>query len=246
MMLLAVISHLAPWSFAASKNWQTDIAALLSVALIVALILKTRGKQEVLHDPDTLRMTVLPWFLVSLLLSAIYYLFFWSSHFYSRYSAPIVITAVPMLAIGFCKVRPALDERSCIALAAVLCFVFCIWDVGAFHRGRIYSSQVLSASYVHNWYPKARVGAFQSGVLGYYDPNVENLDGKLNQGALMAAQVHELPAFIDKEGIDVMIDWPSYLASLPKAYRSTEWQACPEPTYSNDSMCLLRRSTGKR
>jgi hypothetical protein len=96
---------------------------------------------------------------------------------------------------------------------------------------------------VHANFPDVHVGAFQSGVIGYFNPNVENLDGKLNAGALRAARTHTLGQFIDHEGINVLIDWPSYFdQQLPPGYLATEWQPCAKAPSNPQDICYIRRS----
>jgi len=96
---------------------------------------------------------------------------------------------------------------------------------------------------VHETFPEVHVGAFQSGVIGYFNPNVENLDGKLNAGALRAARTHTLGQFIDKEGINVLIDWPSYFdQQLTPEYLAAEWQPCAKAPPNPQDICYIRRS----
>jgi hypothetical protein len=101
---------------------------------------------------------------------------------------------------------------------------------------------LIAAGYIHENYPVERVGSFQSGAIGYFDPNVENLDGKLNQYALAATAANRIGDFIDSERIDVLVDRPAFLIGhLPEDYRNREWQACPRPTPASDIMCLIRK-----
>jgi hypothetical protein len=105
------------------------------------------------------------------------------------------------------------------------------------------SSQFISAGYVHQYYPNSHVGSFQSGTEGYFNRNVDNLDGKLNTEALRAAQAQHLPAYIDAAQINVLIDWPGYIHSLPESYLNHEWISCPYPMPTADNICLIRKAT---
>lgn len=239
LFALSLIAHAAPWSFAGSKNLPTTLVGLVSILFLVWLARSARGTRDLWDRSASFRASFLPWIAAFLLLSVVYLVFFWATHFYVRYFAPLAVFFIPLLAVALSELT--LVQRRVQFLVAALAVLFCVWDVAAFHTGKIYATQVLSASYVHNWYPDEHVGAFQSGTLGYYNPNVENLDGKLNQGALLATKVNQLPKFIDKEGIQVLIDWPYYIERLPEAYREREWEPCPHPTYSSDSICLIRK-----
>ena len=52
----------------------------------------------------------------------------------------------------------------------------------------------------------ARLGAFQSGTLGYLRDDVVNLDGKVNEGALRAQR--DLVGYCEAEGVEWVADWP--------------------------------------
>jgi hypothetical protein len=57
--------------------------------------------------------------------------------------------------------------------------------------------------------PSARVGAFQSGYVGYYsDTQVINLDGKVNHDAHEAMVDHRMWRYICEADLDYIVDWP--------------------------------------
>ena len=58
----------------------------------------------------------------------------------------------------------------------------------------------------------SRIGAFQSGTLGYFCANVVNLDGKNNPEALRAMITGTGLEFIKDQNIDFVVDWPSQIA----------------------------------
>jgi hypothetical protein len=59
---------------------------------------------------------------------------------------------------------------------------------------------------------QATIGAFQSGTLGYFCPNVVNLDGKNNPYVLQRLLKGETIDYIREERFDYIIDWPSQIA----------------------------------
>ena len=86
------------------------------------------------------------------------------------------------------------------------------------------------------------MGAFQSGVIGYFNANVVNLDGKMNPEALTAAASHALPAYLDRADIQYLVDWPSVIDdALPADYLRARWQPCPQQVPGDASICLARR-----
>jgi hypothetical protein len=196
--------------------------------------------RRVLRESCGFKATFLPWVVGIALLTATYVAFFWSAYFYVRYLSPTLVVAVPLLAIGLAEL-PFVQKNPLPTLTALM-FFFCLWDIPSLHTGHMGSSQFINAGYVHRFFPDARVGAFQSGTMGYFDPNVENLDGKLSYGALMAKREHREDRFVDSEQIDVLVDWSGLVYALPHSYLSREWQSCPEPMLFPDSVCLMRKS----
>ena len=128
---------------------------------------------------------------------------------------------------------------------ALLVFAFVVSDYFSLHTGHVGSSQYIAAGYVHQFYSGRRVGSFQSGTEGYFNRNVDNLDGKLNAAALRASREHNLSSYIDSANIDVLVDWPGYIHSLPSSYLNREWRACSHPMPTVDNICLVRKTHGR-
>lgn len=60
--------------------------------------------------------------------------------------------------------------------------------------------------------PTSKIGAFQSGTLGYFCRNIVNLDGKNNPHALEAMTQGRGLEFIKSQDIEFVVDWPSQIA----------------------------------
>lgn len=58
----------------------------------------------------------------------------------------------------------------------------------------------------------SKIGAFQSGTLGYFCKNVTNLDGKNNPHALNAMISRNGMEYIRIEELEYIVDWPSQIA----------------------------------
>lgn len=91
-----------------------------------------------------------------------------------------------------------------------------------------------------------KVGAFQSGALGYYccDHIVVNLDGVVNQKALRAMKENRMAAYLQEQGINWMVDWDWIIDAL-YVRRSgitnalAEWELVAR----QGSRCLYRRKS---
>jgi hypothetical protein len=235
----ALMAHLVPWSYAGSASPTTLGLALCGLFLLAILIYRAPTFRAALATP-ILHDTFLPWAVAIFALTLVYAGFFLSTFFYVRYFSPLLVVTLPMLALLFAE-KAFVQRRLSIILAALV-FLFAALDFTSLHRGRPGNPHFPAAAYVNANFPSARVGAFQSGVIGYFNPNVENLDGKLNAGALNAARTHTLDRFVDREQINVLIDWPSYLNELPPQYLAAQWQPCPLAPPNPQDVCLIRRT----
>ena len=176
-------------------------------------------------------------------LPVIYFTFFWAAHFYGRYTAPIVVLSLVICAAAGARLNP--PTRKALTLAAFAGFfavnAWAAWDTH--HRGGISDGHSVAAGYVAKHLPKdARVGAFQSGVVGFYNENVINLDGKVNVDALAAMRAKRVEEYIDAERIDYVIDWEGVIEGLmPRAMASGEWVRCPLTVGNKETICVMRK-----
>ena len=238
VMLSVVAGHVAPWTYG-GNNPLTAVVAVVSAAALLALFISPLGRRTRAESTVAWKTAEL-WAPGLLLLLVTYVVYFNSQHFYYRYAAPMFVVTLPLVAGMLAQI--AWVRRHLALAGTVLAATFAVWTYGSLHTEHLANGQTVAAGYIREYYPEAHVGAFQSGVMGYFDPNVENLDGKLNLGAWNAARHHRLPAFIDREGINVLIDWPSLIkANLPQSYLSAEWQSCPVPLTGTESICLVRK-----
>jgi hypothetical protein len=239
-MVVSVMAHLVPWSFAGSGNGWTGTLAEVCLVGIVIVFWRAAETRLAMRSFNGLSATVLPWLGSLCLMALVYMTFFASIHFYVRYLSPILAVWIPLLALGLSELRFVQRHRA--ILPVMLSMFFCLWAILSLHTGHVGSTQLVNAGYIRTNYPSARVGSFQSGVVGYFNPNVENLDGKLNEGALRAVQKHQLDTFVESEHISVLVDWRGYITNwLPTDYLSREWQACPQAMVTANDVCLLHR-----
>ncbi|HEY3886458.1 MAG TPA: hypothetical protein VGL62_14700, partial [Vicinamibacterales bacterium] len=128
---------------------------------------------------------------------------------YDRYTAPVVLVSVPVLAVLLAD-RVRTIPRSAVMAVGVAAIeaAFVIWAVHAPSR-KYYQAQIeLVARHVP---PQERVGAFQSGTLGYFRDGVVNLDGKVNPAALAARG--RLKEYTRAIGVNWIADFPVLVSS---------------------------------
>lgn len=238
-MAVAVAGQLMPWCYGVVSRTTIIVSAFSTLAAVWFVLARPDVRtqlRELLLSP-VCRL----WLFCLLSLVPIYLVLFNATHFYYRYVAPLAVLFIPACAILL--TQAGWLRRHMPMVTAILCGSFACWTIGALHTGHIGNSQTIAAGYIHRNFSQVHVGSFQSGVVGFFNPNVENLDGKLNQGALQATARHQLPAFIDSEHIDVLVDWRSVMnANLPQDYLQQEWEPCPIPLVGDgESICLVRK-----
>lgn len=173
-------------------------------------------------------------------LGASYVVFFNSEHFFARYMAPVSVLTIPVLAwaLAGVAVRPA--GRLLIVMLPAL---FVVTAAVTMHTGRIGNVHALTAGFIERDLPPgARIGAFQSGVIGYFNETVINLDGKVNAASLgMAGGGRE--AYIDRADIQYLVEWRGILlGGLDGAWLMAQWAPCPVQVPGGITVCLVRRS----
>lgn len=237
-MLEALINHITPWLYTGSRP-ALSIIGVLSLAAILLAIRFFRQREPV-PIRSNWRSAMTLWGVAVAPLPFIYVTFFWATHFYERYSAPLLVLLLPAaVAIGLRHLPDRYTKWVC-AVPLLLLTCFGAWTYLSLHRGTIGNTHAVTAGFVEERYPPPyRVGAFQSGVIGYFNPNVFNLDGKLDPEALAATESDRLDVYVDSLGINVLIDWPGYLRRLPANYLDTKWKPCPELPNNSITRCFL-------
>jgi hypothetical protein len=240
-MAESLLPNIAPWVFGFSgTNLVTTLFGCASFCFLLFLLYRAPETRAWLTARSGYVAQVSPWLTALLILVMVYVLGFRVVGFYTRYTAPLLIITVPLVALILAEQKLVL-RRPVLAIAPLV-LVFLAYDLGTLHGGNVGSNWIMTAGYIQKYYPNAHAAAFQSGTIGYFDSNVDNLDGKLNVDALRATHAKRLAEYIDQQGYEVLVDWTSYFDSLPADYLQREWMPCPHPMYAPDSTCLIRKT----
>jgi hypothetical protein len=212
--------------------WRFAIAAIL---LAAALAIARRAMRAVTAVFST-------WFWAVAVLAAVYVLLFWPSYFYGRYTALLVLFTIPVLTAGLYAVAgPRVPALAVLMGTATL---FLATAVLTLHRGQAGNTFSLTARVVERQIPAGEtVGAFSSGVLGYFFDNVVNLDGKVNAQAMRARREGRLGRYINESGISVLLDWQQTIRTfVPDAYFDACWEPCTLTLSPEQGSCYKRRA----
>ncbi len=246
-MALSLADHMTPWAFEANRGFLIILGAASWVGVLVWL---WRGGREDMSGCLFASVKKYPFFLewaVSLsVLVLIYAFLFWARHFYVRYSAPVLILYLPILANLVQQRLKGSRKWVASGLIAGMLLSFSATALMSFHVGAIGNSLTINAGFVRETFPSSqRIGAFQSGVVGFFNENVSNLDGKVDASALRHLRSRSMARFLDDEKIDVLIDWRSYVYShIDRDYLESRWVIYPEKVPGDLSVCLVRKDAG--
>lgn len=241
----AIVTHATPWIY--TRSWVPGaplillgILSLLTLGVVVYMI---RSSASVRLDWQRVS-TLGGWGLATGVLLFIYPIFFWPTYFYGRYTAPIVVVLIPFLSalvVWLVTWDYQIFIRRLVISALVICFGF--WAAMSLHSGRVKNSLAISAGYVSKRVPlEYKVGAFQSGIMGYYNSNVVNLDGKIDHRVIRYSNGRGLSQYMDSTGVDVIIDWPVFFDRFDDGYMESRWKSCGPKIPGDAFTCQIRRS----
>lgn len=232
-MLKAVVDHLTPWAYTAQRNSLT-LLAIASIVVAWVVIGRMRIDADV-EAPPTFRC----WGFAFAMLVLVYPALFWSTHFYYRYVSPISVFLLPWLAVWM--LATASRKIRAVGLEAVCIVGFVAAATVSLHSGRVGNVHSIAAGFVRETFgPETRVGAFQSGVVGFFHENTINLDGKMNSDALKALLKDQTGRYIDSEDVKVLVDWKSVLESVLSSDYLDNWNDCNGVIRNAHSICLVR------
>ena len=240
-MILSVAQNAAPWAPIFFDPPVALVAVTALLALCVVAMRSSRSKRT--WAPEAVPV-LSAWGLGLCALPFLYFTFFWAAHFYPRYTAPLAVLSLLVLGAAVARL-PGAAPRAVTICAFVVFAIANAWSAWTtHHRGGIGDGHSVAAGYVARNLPKeSRVGAFQSGVVGFYNENVINLDGKVNVEALAAIRKKQIEEYLDRARIDYVIDWEGVIDGLmPRAMKSGEWVRCPLPVGNKETVCVMRKS----
>ena len=238
IMAHVLVDHAVAWMHTGS--WALLMTAVASLAALAAWTLLPGGRgspaRRALADAAA---RLRPWMIATALLAGVYLVLFWAAHFYARYTSPLLVAWVPLVAVALAT---RVDGRGVAVASALLLACFAAQAAGELHDGRLDSSHTVTAGYIRAHYPTVKVGAYQSGIAGFFNPNVVNLDGKVEGAALAALKANRTAIWADSTGIAVVTDWPSYLSGfMASGAAPGAWVPCPVDVPNGMTRCLLRR-----
>ncbi len=238
-MSLALMQHLTPDIYTGNKDIVLVIVFIITITAAYILLYDKRILNQ--FDKDNVKIFK-TWSIGILFLIFVYLLYSSADYFYLRYTAPLLIIILPVFTILLAlKIKGIKRKKLQIGFASVAA-IFFIQAVLYFHSGRMGVQQSLRIAYIKNHFnDKAVIGCFQSGVTGYYDSNVYNLDGKMDNVVLNYIKSGRFDRFIDSTGINVILEWGGVVNMFEKNYLKKNWIEYNKNIGDNRTVCLVRK-----
>ena len=245
IFISALEQNIFPSLFTGGKAW---LAMIASVPVILCLYLTSHFFSQ---WKSHLKGIWVAWLVGCIVLLVLYPIFFWATHFYARYTVPILVVFLPIFSAALLfkfedlRLRSSSEIFSYLPSIAAICLLVLNAGLAFFslHTGKIGNSHSVSAGYIKEHIPPtALVGAFQSGVIGYFNENIINLDGKVNSDALDALRKGQINSYIMERGIDFVVDWDGIIQEmlLKEASDRKIWERCKEDIPNGASICIRK------
>jgi hypothetical protein len=245
-LALAIMQHLTPCITTGNK----DTALIIIFVVTIFIVFKWLYDRKIFYRFDNDNFKIFgSWSLGILALLFAYLLYSSAYYFYIRYTAPVLLIALPLFAVLLAVKLKVLSKKTVQVGFIAVVLLFFIQAFQYLHSGKLGEQQSLRMAYIKNHFNNtAVIGCFQSGVTGYYDSNVYNLDGKMDHDVAKYISSGNLAGYIDTAGINVIMDWNEIvdwykLNCLNDNYLKNNWVEFSNNIGDNHTVCLIRKNS---
>jgi hypothetical protein len=245
-LALALMQHMTP--DIATGNKDSALAIIFLITVIIAY--KWFYNKSIFNRFDKDNIKIFKTWAVGILLLLLAYLMYSSAYyFYIRYSAPVLVIILPVASIFLAAKLKDINKKTVLFAFVIAVIFFFIQALLYFHSGRLSEQQALRMAYIKNHFNNSEViGCFQSGVTGFYNSNVYNLDGKMDHVVTKYESSGNLAGFIDTAGINVIMDWNEIvdwfdINCLKNNYLKNNWIVYSNNIGDNHTVCLIRKNS---
>jgi hypothetical protein len=223
----AIVNHMTPWAYPGGRTL-LEIMAAASLVAAVVLIYTLRSSSNDRKIDEHRISACKAWAIATGALVIIYPTFFWATHFYGRYTTPLVVVLLPAMAVavtGGLRAKYISWVFRLLVPGLVICF--CVWAYISLHAGRVTHPTAVTAHYIHQEFDEdTKMGVYQSGIIGYHWESVLNLDGKINSNAPKYIKKYGMREYLNKRSIDVVIGKGGVGKIERLVLESQKWARC--------------------
>ncbi len=245
-MSIKAISEIASLLFYLPGAWGWTIRGTWTASLIAALgfaFFRTPLRERL---RGFRMMTLLPFFLFSLVLVVYYTFFFRAPHYLSRYFQPGRILWTIVAAAGaasFLQIKPRL-ARPVMLLIATMGILFSAYQYAAVYYPSFYAYEFYDSGLWANRHPNEKIGMLQSGIASFMAPNIINLDGKVNTDALRAHQEGRLAEYLRDEHFTYIVDLKPFIEDIAAIAKKNELYFDSVGMIEDKILLMKRRTDG--
>ena len=235
----SVLQHLTPFLYTGNVlKWLIIPLGILYLALFYTVYKRYNLKIVSASSGKLFKMVVFSF----LVLMIIYFFFSSASFFYIRYLAVIMILSFPIFIVLFVQIYIKFRIVRTTSVIIII-IIFIIQALLYFHSGKSISKFSARAGYVKNNFSEdVRVAAFQTGVAGYLCENIINLDGKMDNDALISIENGNIESYIDKMNVEVLVEWKDFISNLlSQEYLEKYWNLYDDDIGDGRTVCYIRK-----
>lgn len=204
------------------------IAAFILIFILFWLILQNRTKVKLFIKSNP---NLIVWFIAITTLVIIYPVYSSAPYFYYRYFSPLIIPLLLFIPFIYSLIKERFEfQFPKKSLSVLFIIFFLVQGYFYFHSGNLALSYTLRIKYIkENFDINENIGCFQSGVAGYFNSNVYNLDGKIDHRALSYLRKAKIERYVNKNDIIALIEWKYLMENIIANNDLTNWKL-----YEND------------
>ncbi len=240
LIINAVSDHSVPFLYTANRIVGGAVCLLIACTFI---LYSSRKKIFSKANFNSNSGILIFWLIAFLPFTLFYGLTSTAIHFYIRYIAPLAVIFIPVAASAVNALIENSGRYKFKFSIIILLFLISFFGYSFYfyHTGITGWSRSVSAGYLQNEHFKnKKIGAFQSGVTGYFNENVVNLDGKIDYSALKYIKQNEIDKYIEQQKIDVISDWQMYINFINPQYLKSNWKQL-ENTPPDSSLYFIKK-----
>jgi hypothetical protein len=237
----SIIQHLTPFLYTGNIRLWLMYPLGIPYIIITLLLYKKYRKTAIYNSSENvLKIISVP----ILTLTIVYFFFSSAPYFYIRYISFIMIISLPIMVLIYVELLKKSGKIIRLLVVLLPLSTFIIQTILYFHSGKSALGIAMRPTFVkENFDEKYRIGAFQTGALGYYIDDVINLDGKMNNIILKRYSYKTIERYIDSTKIDVLIDWKEIFDEMINPeYLKQNWIVYSEDIGDGRTICYVRKS----
>jgi len=236
---VSLINPFVPFYFSGIKNTALFYIPALVIILFIYRVYLT--SKPVFRYKEI--MLFMLWAITLLPLILSYLLFAAVPYFYFRYMSILLIFTLPLLHLILSKYLSSKEPRYFKYFVFVVLIFFSINIFYGQFWGREGTSLAVRAKFIQeNFSKEQKIGIFQSGIAGYFFENVVNLDGKMNYKALTYSKDGLLHHYLDKECINILLEWKEQFSILDSNYFNRNWKEFEKEVPDGKSIAYIRKN----